>query len=115
MDQVINLIIENNPKLHYIQLAELIKELSKDFCLSERAISDKTNISKTEINRLIQIANIPNEVKTASVFGVQKWVLIDASNFRPSIKNLIFEHIINGQIKTRRQLRNFLKIHGIKK
>lgn len=99
------------PAHEYIELAMEISRANRLEGLSERKLAARYNLSKSEIHRLLIISKLPGEIRQAAVVhDIQKYVLIDWHNMKPTFNKTRIAHlIIKGSILNRKDLRRYLE------
>ena len=97
-----------NSKEHYIPLARKVCSLKKQLNLSERDLAARLNISKTEIHRMVILAEkTPTNIQdTAVKHCTDKYVLLDLYDIKSySVKYRLSQRVLAGRIVTRGQFR----------
>jgi hypothetical protein len=105
---LISIINIQKNSLHFTELALHIGKLSQ-LRLSNRKISEETQISKTEVHRLIQISRFSDELREAAKkYNIEKYIFTDLLILNPKTKKEMEIRIKNGLVRTREQLRDCL-------
>lgn len=102
-------------EIHYISKANSIAFVKKTFHLSERDMADQLPISKSEVHRMLQIAELPKEIKEKAVLEkIEKWCIVRLSQASGLIYKELYHGIMTGQVKTHHETKLAIKkIHKI--
>jgi hypothetical protein len=109
--QMSNTIKDVKNSIHWTLLADMVSDLKKLTNMSERNLAVALNMSKTEIHRLMVIADLPKSFKfIAQVTNMEKYVLLEWTELKDEkIKNKLGKKIVAGEIVKRKQLKNHLR------
>lgn len=102
--------MDRNGNYHFSDFSRVLRRFKTETRFSERQLSEFFGISKTEINRLLNISRLDTEILNASrLWNIEKWVLIDfynLKNIRMDKKLKIRKSILSGRVRTRKELRD---------
>jgi ParB family chromosome partitioning protein len=96
---------------HYTEKATELLGLMVKYDHSERSLAIAAYISKSEIHRMITIAKMSAEIKhAAKEFNIEKYVLLELVGIKDlSTRKSATSKILSGEIRRRKQLRDFIK------
>jgi hypothetical protein len=97
--------------MHYVDLADRITDEHIESGYSERELSKRHTLSKSEVHRLIVIGRLSNTIKvSAKKYNTEKYVLLEWSSLLPGeFKNQIAGMIKEGTLRKRWQLKKMIK------
>lgn len=102
---------------HWIDKAYLILKLKEDTGFSERDLAKVLGISKSEIHRLLVVGRLSLKAREAfKKLKSDKWAVYELMDQTEKANSETVKKasklMMNGAIKTRSQLRNYLCLHG---
>lgn len=105
---ILKVIKEEKKTMNFIDLSLLVNVLAVHYRWSERKIAGLTDISKSEVHRLIDIAKLDDTMKSsAKEFNTQKYVLLEWNELPKAFRREAYKLIVEGKITKRAHLRHF--------
>lgn len=97
--------------VHYMELADMVYLTRMAERLSERELATKFEISKSEIHRLIVLAELDLEMRQAAKeFNIEKYVLLEWHDLNRGVfKDQIREMVLSGTMTKRWQLTKLIQ------